>query len=84
MVAIGCLIALGVLVLLVAAIWGFHRLCLLLEERGYIYYRKRPEGGGSVAGVFLEMDRLSRPSMEHVIAVQDTSTNVERQEIDGD
>ena len=75
---------LTLLVVSAAAIWGLHKLCLQLEERGYLYYRKRPEGGGGGAGIFMEMDRLSRPSIEHVMEVRDTATRKEQQNADGD
>jgi hypothetical protein len=54
-----------------AAGWAFHRLCMHLEERGYLYYRSRPKGGSGLAGVLNGIDRLTRPSIEHVIRVDD-------------
>jgi hypothetical protein len=66
--------------LLGVAVFGLHRLLLRLENRGYIYYRKKPRGGGGVA--FLELDRLVRPSIEHVQRANDVI--VESQENDGE
>ena len=64
---------LGVLggVAVLALGWGLHRFCIALEERGYLYYRKGPEGGGGAGGVLTELDRLTRPSIEHVVEVSD-------------
>lgn len=67
--------------LLVGLGWLFHRICTRLEEAGYLYYRKSG-GGGSAGGVLYELDKLTRPSVEHVIDVQDTIK--EEAEIDGD
>lgn len=81
------MIVVGLIVLgfagVVAAGWGLHRLCLLLDERGYLYYRTRSKGGGGLAGVFQDMDRLTRPSIEHVIRVQDEAGADDRADVDG-
>lgn len=54
--------------LLTMAGWGLHRLFIALEDRGYIYYRTKPQSGSNSA--MLEIDRLVRPSIEHVISVR--------------
>src|SRR5262245_26398735 len=65
-------IALCIAAVLLAG-WGLHRLCIRLEEWGYIYYRQSSGGRGSgIGSVFLELDRLTRPSVEHVVEVQNT------------
>ena len=55
---------------LVAVGWGLHRFCIALEERGYLYYRKKPNGGGAGAGLLADLDRLTRPSIQHVVEVK--------------
>jgi hypothetical protein len=65
---------------LVAAGWGLHRFCIALEERGYLYYRKSPEGGGGSGGVLAEMDRLARPSIQHVVEVSDERRRAQDEE----
>lgn len=56
--------------------WVLHRFCIRLEEAGYLYYRK-PNAGGGGGGVFQELDRLTRPSVEHVMQVQDETKQQE-------
>lgn len=68
------------LMLLGLAVFGVHRWLVSLENRGYIYYRQKPRGGGG--GGFLELDRLIRPSIEHVQKANDVI--VESQENDGE
>jgi hypothetical protein len=51
--------------------WLLHRMCIRLEDAGYLYYRRRPTGGGGGGGVFQELDRLTRPSIQHVVEVHD-------------
>ncbi|MEO1496276.1 MAG: hypothetical protein AAFV43_03910 [Planctomycetota bacterium] len=63
------------LFLVVFAVTGglylLHRIALRLEAAGYLYYRnKQPTGGGATA-VFGELDKLTRPSIEHTIEAQD-------------
>lgn len=67
-------------ILLGIAVFSFHRLLVSLENRGYIYYLKKPRGGGS--GGFLEFDRLIRPSIQHVQKAKHVI--VESQENDGE
>ncbi len=61
-------------------IYALHRWLISLENRGYIYYRKQPRGGGS--SVFFELDKLTRPSVEHTQKAMDSE--VESQENDGE
>ena len=64
--------------LLGAAFFGLHRLLVTLEKRGYIYYREKSGGGGG--GVFLELDRLIRPSIEHVQKADDVIVESQKNE----
>ena len=66
--------------LLGVAVFGLHRCLVSLENRGYIYYLKKPRWGGG--GGFLELERLIRPSIEHVQKANDVI--VESQENDGE
>lgn len=70
---VGILVALG---------WSLHRLCIRLEDAGYLYYRKSGTGGGSTA-VLHELDRLTRPTIEHVERVDD-SVNQREDQIGGE
>jgi hypothetical protein len=57
-------VALGVL----AALFGLDRLCLWLEGRGWLYYRKkRPTS--SPAGCWVAMHQLLEPGVKHVVQV---------------
>ena len=75
-------ILLGILGLMAIGglLYLLHRWAIVLEDRGYIYYREKPQGGGS--NVLFEMDKLTRPSVEHVQQVYDGEH--ESQENDGD
>jgi hypothetical protein len=51
-----------------AALYGLHRLCLWLEERGHLYYKyKKPSGGGGWAGALQE---FYQPQVHHVLQVK--------------
>ncbi len=52
------------------AVYGLHWWFLSLEQRGIINYLKKPAGGG-LSSSMLELDKLTRPSVEHVIEAQD-------------
>lgn len=81
MLQIGIYVGLGIAVL-VALGWLFHRVCTRLEEAGYLYYRKK-QGSGGGSNVLMEMDKLTRPSVQHVIEAEDTA-KIEREEIGGE
>ncbi len=52
------------------SLYGVHRLCLWLEERGWLYYwRKRPSG--SAAGCFVALQRHLEPQAQHHITITD-------------
>ncbi|MFN0017609.1 MAG: hypothetical protein ACKVP0_05065 [Pirellulaceae bacterium] len=57
-------------VAVLAGAYGLHRLCLYLEERGYMYYlHKKPQG--SAAPMLLDMREIIQPSVRHVIELKD-------------
>jgi hypothetical protein len=59
-VALLWLLALGVL------LYGGHRLALWLEERGAIYYRRKPTTS-SLGSAFLEVQSLLEPGARKVV-----------------
>jgi hypothetical protein len=59
------LVGLLVLVALVAALFGLDRLCLWLEDRGWLYYRrKRPSS--SPLGAWVALQQFLEPTVRHV------------------
>lgn len=61
----------------VAALYGSHRLCLWLEERGQLYYLKKKPGS---APSFTALQEIVEPSARHVHHVRDEK----RARADGD
>jgi hypothetical protein len=58
------LVAVGIL----AALFGLHRLCLWLEDRGLLYYRKKkPTSSGGIT--WLVMQEFLEPQVQHVLSV---------------
>jgi hypothetical protein len=54
--------------LLLAAIYGLHRLCLNLEQRGLLYYwHNRPSGGCTCN----PLQEFYQPEIRHVIEVHE-------------
>lgn len=51
------------------AVWGLYRLNLRYERKAGA--EKESRGGGSGAGLLFELDKLTRPSIEHVIETKD-------------
>jgi hypothetical protein len=51
----------------VVALVGLDRLLLILEDKGYIYYRRRRASPGSMASALLEVESHLRPSTRHEV-----------------
>ena len=73
----------GILVCVAAAGWLLHRLAIMLEDAGYMYYREQPKGGSGARGVLSEIDRVVRPTIEHSVEQQD-AVKIERDDVGGD
>jgi len=56
------LLALGA----IPALFGLHRLCLWLESRGWLYYRKNRPSGSSM-GAFLALQQYIEPQVKYVL-----------------
>ena len=65
----------GVVVLAIpAALFGLDRLCLWLEERGWLYYRKR-KPTSSAASAWVAMQQFIEPGVKHVVQVKQEQRN---------
>jgi hypothetical protein len=54
----------------VAAVYALHRLGLWMEDRGWIYYRKKHGSSGTLGSALLEIEALLEPTRRHVVEVQ--------------
>ena len=54
----------------VAAMYVLHRLGLWMEDRGWIYYRKKHGSSGTLSSAFLEVEALLEPTKRHVIEIK--------------
>ena len=51
-------------------LYGLHRYCLYLEDRGYLYYlHKKPQSSGS--SMFNPLQEIIQPQIRHVLEIQD-------------
>ncbi len=74
----------GVLVAILLVGWLFHRVCIRLEDAGYLYYRKPNERGGSAgAATAFAMDQFVRPATQHVIEVEEKA-KIDHESIGGE
>ena len=56
-----------ILAVVVAGVYGMHRLALWAERRGWIYYRERRGSSGALGNALLEVHALLEPSQQHVV-----------------
>lgn len=65
-----------------AGLYGLHRLCLWLEERGQLYYwHKKP--GSSPASSLVALQQAIEPTAKHVLHVKDEKRAHAEDEGDG-
>lgn len=72
---------LGIIILL----YLLDKLCLWLEHKGFLYYRKNKPKGGVMGSILLELDNIVNPSTRSVIEIKqnkDTVTRAEKQRSD--
>ena len=69
-----------VIIVTAATLFALDRLALWMERRGWIYWRRHGPGGGAVAGVFTEMQKIVEPQVKHVIEHRDERNAAERDE----
>ncbi len=63
------ILALGLLIALL--LFFLDRLLLWMERRGWIYYRKSKDGGGSgVGNAFLEVQSLFEPNKKELLEIR--------------
>jgi hypothetical protein len=54
-----------------AVLYGLHRLCLWLEQRGWLYYMYR-KPTSSVASCFVAVQQAIEPAVKHVHEMKET------------
>ena len=55
---------------IVALLYSLHRLALLAEQRGWIYYRTKRMPPGAGAAAVAEVASIVAPEVEHVVEEQ--------------
>jgi hypothetical protein len=61
------LIVSGVVIGLALLAYAAHRFLLYAEGRGWVYYKNKRAPAGAGALAFMELMRIYRPEIEHVI-----------------
>ena len=56
----------GIALAIVVVLFCLDRVLLVMERRGWIYYRKRKPEGGATGSLFLEMQSFVEPSIKEV------------------
>jgi hypothetical protein len=51
-------------------LYGLHRLALLAEDRGWIYYKRRKASTSALGSAFLEVQSLLEPEKQQLAEVQ--------------
>ena len=65
---------LGIILVFCFGLYLFDRCCLWLEEKGYLFYRKRkPQSSGLIGSALLEMHNIVNPSAQNIIEMKQNS-----------
>ena len=57
----------GVVIGLALLAYAAHRFLLYAERRGWVYYKNKRAPAGAGASAFMELMKIYRPEIEHVI-----------------
>lgn len=60
----------------VAALYGLHRLALWAEARGWIHYRESSRPVGTTSRAVSGVDAIFRPEVEHQIEARDVEETI--------
>ena len=52
---------------LLGGLYCLHRIALVAERRGWIYYRKKRGGGAAMGNALLEVQAIIEPSQRYVL-----------------
>ena len=74
---VGALIVLG----LFSALFWLNRFCLWLEDRGWLYYRRK-KPGSSAASAWVAMQQFIEPGVKHVVQIKQERRSEEDEEAD--
>ena len=58
------------LTVIAAVLYTLHRICLWMESRGWIYYRKSGDYATRAGSAMLEVQSLLQPEKKHVIEMK--------------
>jgi len=67
--------------LVLAGLYGLHRLLIRMEDRGWIYYRKAGSGG-SVSRAVGELQSLLEPGQRHAVEERRAERSEQREKGD--
>jgi hypothetical protein len=71
MTAVEITIAIGLLVLIPAGLYGLHRFALYLEAKDLLYYWHKKPRSGSMSSALGPLQELIQPQIRHVVTVKD-------------
>jgi hypothetical protein len=74
---VGALIVLG----LIAGVFWLDRFCLWLEDRGWLYYRRK-KPSSSAASAWVGMQQFIEPGVKHVVQIKQERRSEEDEEAD--
>jgi len=65
------------LIAIAVALYALHHLGLWMEQRGWIYYRKKHGSSGSLSSAVLEVQTFFEPSRRHVLEIKREDDDVQ-------
>ena len=58
------------IVIAAIVLYGFHRVALWMERKGWIFYRDRKPSPGSLGNALLEVQKLIEPPKTNILEVR--------------
>lgn len=67
-----------------AIIYCFHKICLWLEKRGYLYYMNKKADTGFLASTLEVINGVLNPAVKHTIEMKQNQVTVDKQKAEDD
>lgn len=66
-------IIIATILLIFIGLYLFDKICLWVEDHGFLYYRRKKSNGSSVGHALLELQRFLNPSARHTIEMKQST-----------
>ena len=72
------------IIMFFVSLFIIDRICLWLENRGWLFYRKNKPQSGALGGALMDLQNVVNPSTRHIIEIKEHKIETEHCDDDKD